>query len=93
MLLLIGDFNFDLLKYDKNKQVINFLNMMTSNLLQPHILGSTRFLDNIKPSLNDNIFLNFIDKNVHSDNFYAKISDHLPGFIIIDDFYANMIEQ
>ena len=51
MLLLVGDFNFDLLKYDKNKQVINFLNMMTSNLLQPHILGPTRFLDNIKPSL------------------------------------------
>ena len=93
MLLLVGDFNFDLLKYDKNKQVINFFNMMTSNLLQPHILGPTRFLDNIKPSLNDNIFLNFIDKNCHSGNFYAKISDHLPGFIIIDDFYANIIEQ
>ena len=76
MLLLVGDFNFDLLKYEKNKQVINFLNMMTSNLLQPHILGPTRFLDNIKPSLNDNIFLNFIDKNCHSANFYAKISDH-----------------
>ena len=60
--------------------------MMTSDLLQPHILGPTRFLDNIKPSLNDNICFNFIDKNCHSGNLYAKISDHLPGFIIIDDF-------
>ena len=50
MLLLVGDFNFDLLKHDKSKQVSDFLNLMTSNILQLHILGPARFLDNIKPS-------------------------------------------
>ena len=92
-LLMVGDFNYDLIKHDKIKTVSEFLNLMTSNLLQPHILGPTRILDHNKPSINDNIFLNFIDKACHSGNRFAEVSDHLPGFIIIEDLYANITKQ
>ena len=66
---------------------------MSSNLLQPHILGPTRVLDYNKPSINDNIFTNFIDKNCNSGNLYNKVSDHLPNFIIIDDIYEKVTKE
>ena len=39
--VLIGDFNVDLLNYDSNNDVSNFLDTMHSNLLLPHITSST----------------------------------------------------
>ena len=70
------------------------MNFLSSNLLQPHILGPTRLLDNNKPSVNDNILTNFIDKNLQfNGNFYDKISGHLPNFIIIEDVYENITKE
>ena len=40
-IVLIGDFNVDLLNYDSNNDVSNFLDTMHSNLLLPHITSST----------------------------------------------------
>ena len=40
-IVLIGDFNVDLLNYDSNNDVSNFLDTMHSNLLLPHITIST----------------------------------------------------
>ena len=69
------------------------MNFISSNLLQPHILGPTRLLDNNKPSINDNILTNFIDKNCKSGSFYDKISNHPPNFIIIEGIYENITEE
>ena len=33
--IITGDFNYDILKYDFNKAIANFLNIMYSNFLQP----------------------------------------------------------
>ena len=93
MIQVVGDFNFNLLNHEKAKTVSEFINFMTSNLLQPHILGPTRILDNNKPSINDNIFTNYMDKNCNSGNLYSKISDHLPNFIIIDNINTKLTNE
>ena len=40
-IVLLGDFNVDLLKYDSNHDIFDFLDTMRSNLL-PHITSPTR---------------------------------------------------
>ena len=57
--ILIGDLNIILLNFDKNKEVNEFLDILTSNWFTPQILGPTRFVEHNKPSLVDNIFVNF----------------------------------
>ena len=52
----LGDFNADLLKYDKDCNVSDFLNTMYSNLLLPHIASPTHVIINSE-TLTDNIFL------------------------------------
>ena len=59
--ILTGDFNFNLLKFDKSKEVNEFLNYLTAKWYTPHILGPTRLTEHQQPSLIDNIFLNFND--------------------------------
>ncbi len=54
---------------------------MLSNFFQPHILQPTRIIDNNRPSLIDNVFLNSIEHETLSGNLITKISDHLPNFI------------
>ena len=82
---ITGDLNYDILKYDFNKTIANFLNLMYSNFLQPFILAPTRIVGNSRPSLIDNIFINTYDKPILSGNFINKISDHMPNFTIVRD--------
>ena len=83
--IITGDLNYDILKYDFNKTIANFLNLMYSNFLQPFILAPTRIVGNSRPSLIDNIFINTYDKPILSGNFINKISDHMPNFAIVRD--------
>ena len=41
-IILTGDFNFNLLKFEKNKEVNAFLEILTINWLSPQILGPSR---------------------------------------------------
>ena len=49
--IVIGDFNFDLLKYEHNDNISDFLNMMLENGLQPCITEPTRIVPGNKLSL------------------------------------------
>ena len=82
--ILTGDFNFDLLKHETNKDVENFLLMMLNNNYQPCITEPTRIISGDKPSLLDNLFSNSLDKCI-SGNILDKISDHLPSFVIFEN--------
>ncbi len=84
LILVSGDFNLDLLAYDKRPIVEEFLNITFANCLQPLILQPSRYTDSHKPSLIDNIFINSIENNVNSGNIISKISDHMPNFVILD---------
>ncbi len=83
-IVLSGDFNLNLLAYQSSTIVEDFLNTMFANFFQPLILKPTRFIENQNPSLIDNIFINSIDNNAWSGNLIAKVSDHMPNFLILD---------
>ena len=73
--VLPGDFNADLLKYDKDCNVSDFLDTMYSNLLLPHIASPTRVTLNSE-TLIDNIFSNNYDSSFTSGNLVTTLSDH-----------------
>ena len=80
---LIGDFDLDLLKIDDKNEIEHFYNIISSNLLVPHITIPTRITPTSK-TLIDNIFSNNLDfVRAKSGNITITISDHMPQFIII----------
>ena len=85
---LLGDFNIDLLKYDKHNSTNEFLDTLSSNYFLPLILLPTRITVSSK-TLIDNIFTNKISQDVISGNISASISDHFPQFSIIADIFSN----
>ena len=80
-IILTGDVNLNLLKFDKNKEITEFLDFLTTKWFTPQILGPTRITENEQASLIDNFFSDF---HCTSGNFFEKISDHLPNFLIIE---------
>ena len=84
LIVIAGDFNLDLLRYDKIPVAEKFIDTMFSNFLQPLILQPTRFTNSNKPSLIDNIFINSIDIVATSGNLIPKITDHMPNFLLLE---------
>ena len=70
--ILTRDFNSNLLNFDKNKEVNEFLDLLASNWFTSHILGSTKFVEHNKSSLADNIYINFNDMHCTSGNLLEK---------------------
>ena len=58
---------------------------MYPNFLHPFITEPTRLIKKQKPSLTDNILVNFFNKKIISGNLFDKISDHLANFLVIKD--------
>ena len=89
-IVLLGDFNIDLLNFDTSEYVSTFLDDLASNSLQPQILLPTRISNNSK-TLIDNIFCNIpntLVKSAMSGNISSSISDHLPQFFILPEFFS-----
>ena len=76
---LMGDFNIDLLKYEKDHNTADFLDQMYSASLVPHITSPTRITSHSR-TLIDNIFSMDISENAISGNIVSSISDYLPNF-------------
>ena len=73
--ILTWDLKINLLSFDKNKEVNEFLDVLKSNWSTPEIVGPTRFAEHNKPSLVDIIFVNFSDMHYTSGNITEKITD------------------
>ena len=86
--LLMGDFNINLLNYQSDTNVSNFYDSISSFLLQPLIFQPTRVTD-YSHTLIDNIFSNNCQYNSLSGNLISKISDHFPQFSILQG-YSNV---
>ena len=87
--IICGDFNLDLLNFDRDKNINQFLCMMLEHGFHPCITEPTRITNANKPSLVDNIFINTFD-NPASGNILEPISyDHLPNFAILDHVKKN----
>jgi Endonuclease-reverse transcriptase len=78
-LLIVGDFNIDLLRYNLQTPITSFLDSMLSSGLSPVITLPTR-ITHASASLLDNIFTNKTPPNHFSKIIYNDISDHLPIF-------------
>ena len=91
--VIFGDFNLNLLKFDTNTEVNNFLDLLTRKWFTPHILGPTRITSQNKPTLIDNIFLNFNDMHCYSGNLIEKITDYLHNFLIIEKLTVKLDNQ
>ena len=90
--VFVGDFNYNLLKYSKDKYVTEFLDTMTQHKLQPTINKPTRIVKNQNPSLIDNIFINSLEKDITTGNLTSKISDHMPNFMILNNHSFSTIK-
>ena len=53
--------------------------------MQAHILGPSRIGPGCKQSIIDDIFLYDLEMECTNGNFYEKISDHIPNFIILEN--------
>ena len=89
-IVLLGDFNIDLLKYEKDHNTADFLDQMYSASLVPHITSPTRITSHSR-TLIDNIFSTAISENAISGNIVTSISDHLAQllFLPIDQLKTN----
>ena len=79
--LLLGDFNIDLLKCNDDHQVMSFLDILGSHLVAPQILLPTRITEHSK-TLIDNILSSPTESGTISGNLIYAISDHLPQFCL-----------
>ena len=59
---LLGDFNVDILKYEQHKATNEFLDSLSSNMITSH-----------SKSILDNIFSNYISKEIISVNLTSII--------------------
>ena len=82
MIVLLGHSNADLLKYDHDDEVANFLDAMYSKLLFPNFSSPTR-TTSTSAALIDNIFTNNYDNVFTSGNLVTTLSDHLPQIWIV----------
>ena len=89
-IVLLGDFNIDLLIFDTSEYVSTFLDDLAFNSLQPQILLPTRISNNSK-TLIDKIFCNIpnpLVKSAMSGNISSSISDNRPQFFILPEFFS-----
>ena len=86
-ILVLGDFNIDLLKYELSDSINNFIDTLSSNFLLPHILLPTRISKT--STLIDNIFSNSTSlEEIESGNVTSTFSGHVPQFIFSKGFFS-----
>ena len=77
--LVLGDLDENLLKYNEDKQTSEYLDMLLSLGFMPIITKPTRITDHTA-TLIDHIYTNTPEKLIKSGLCLADISDHLPVF-------------
>ena len=80
--ILLGDYNINLINTDSDKNTCEFLNLMLSSSFLPRITKPTRITPRSQ-TLIDNIFYNEIKTNIIAGNIITDISDHLTQFVSV----------
>ena len=80
-IMIMGDFNINLMNYNDDKNTGNFLDTVFSQSFLPYITAPTRITRNTK-TLIDNIYYNNPLNNIFSGNLNNIIFDHLIQFLI-----------
>ena len=74
-IVLLGDFNTDLLKYKKDHNTVDFLDQFSSTSLVPHTTSPTQITSHSRTLID--IFSMDISENAITGNTVTSISDHL----------------
>ena len=86
---IAGDFNIDLLKFERHTPTSNFVNCIFSHSFFPVINRPTRITSNTA-TLIDNIFTNVINTHaIKPSILYCDISDHLPIFVQVTQLISS----
>ena len=80
-IILMGDFNVNLLRYNEDHNSTDFLDQIYSPSFIPRITSPTRLTTRSK-TLIDNIFLTDTPNEVIAGNILATLSDHLAQFLL-----------
>ena len=83
-ILLLGDFNIDLLQVKSNKDVSEYFDLTSQFNLLPHIILPTRVTETTSTVI-DNIFFSSAECDTLSGNIISSISDHFPQFLVLKD--------
>ena len=83
-LVLLGDFNTNLLAYKENKEVREFVDILQNNLITPSINLPTRITAQ-SSTIIDNILLSSFDSKIYTGNLLVGLSDHCPQLAIISN--------
>ena len=86
--ILLGDYNINLLNCDSDKYTCEFLELMLSFSFLPRIVKPT-LITSRSQTLIGNIFLNEPQSNIIAGNITTDISDHLTQFVAIPDIWHN----
>ena len=81
-IILLGDFNADILQPKKDSAIQDFLNILSSHYFFSYIKEATRVTPHSK-TLIDNIFLNVKSESIISGIFTIDISDHFSQFLFL----------
>ena len=90
--ILAGDFKLNLIKYAQKTGVNQFLEIVLSNNFMPQITPPTKVAQK-SATLIDNILVNHFEYKCISGNITSYISDHLPQFVIFENFKENNITK
>ena len=92
-LYLVGDFNINVLGYENNVKVKNFVNFAFQNSLTPLINKPTRVTRTNATAI-DHILTNaFLNKQIETGIIKTEISDHFRIFLITDPITSNEIKS
>ena len=80
---MCGDFNVDLLQFDKHFATNDFIDQMYTLGLHPLITRPTRITSHSK-TLIDNMFTSNLSSQIHSGLIINDMSDHLPIYQITE---------
>ena len=87
LLFLIGDFNADLLKFNSNKEISDYFDIISSFNLLPQTTLHTRVTDT-SSAIIDHIFCNSVKYNTVSGKLVSMISDHFFQFLCLKEFFT-----
>ena len=90
--MLMGDFDMNVLNYNTNKRITQFVNELYTNFFIPYINLPTR-ITNQSEALIENIFYNKINPEATAGNIITSISDHLMQFLIEPSPFTSNSEQ
>ena len=85
---LLGDFNLDLLKYDKHARTNEFIDSLSSYMYSLYILHPTRVTGHSQTII-DNIFSNYVSKEAVCSNLTSTTFDHLPQVSVIRSMFSD----